>query len=272
MDSEVEDQISVREESFVCGGVETQVVKCGPWSNLFDEQGISKPKLLIFIIPGNPGFSPFYVPFIKALYSRMDSRFPIWAISHAGFYMSPKDKKTLTAPDDSSAQEIEDIYGLNGQIEHKIAFLRAHVPKDIKLILIGHSIGSYIALHIMKRAPELPIIHSFLLFPTIERMSESPRGRIATPLLCWFRYMLYATSYLLFKPCPEIIRSFLTQKALERVRFKGDIPLKNLFQPFCIANAVYLGSQEMVQVVKRDDEIIKEHLPKLTFYYGKTDG
>jgi hypothetical protein len=30
-----------------------------------------------------------------------------------------------------------------------------------------------------------------------------------------------------------------------------------------VANAAYLGGQEMMQVVKRDDEVIKEHLSKV---------
>lgn len=58
---------------------------------------------------------------------------------------------------DPNAQEIEDIYGLRGQIEHKISFLRTQVPKDVKLILIGHSIGSYMVLQILKCVPELPV-------------------------------------------------------------------------------------------------------------------
>ena len=32
---------------------------------------------------------------------------------------------------------------------------------------------------------------------------------------------------------------------------------------FNVFNAAYLGSQEMREVVKRDDETIKEHLPKV---------
>lgn len=32
---------------------------------------------------------------------------------------------------------------------------------------------------------------------------------------------------------------------------------------FNVANAAYLGSQEMMEVVKRDNETIKEHLPKV---------
>lgn len=272
MDSETKEKIPVHEEFILCSGVETQVLKCGPWTNLLDEESVSRPKLLIFIIPGNPGFSPFYMPFARALYSLTNKRFPVWSITYAGFALVPKDKKILTSPADANAQEIKDIYGLRGQIEHKIAFLRAHVPKDVKLILVGHSIGSYIALQILKNAPELPVIHTFLLFPTIERMSESPKGRIATPLLCWFRYALYAAAYLLLKPCPEMIKSLLIRIGLQAMNFKSEFSLTNLIQPFCLANAMYLGGQEMKQVVKRDDEIIKEHLSKLTFYYGRSDG
>lgn len=58
---------------------------------------------------------------------------------------------------DPNAQEIKDIYGLQGQVEHKLAFLRTHVPKKMKLVVIGHSIGGYISLQILKRAPELSV-------------------------------------------------------------------------------------------------------------------
>uniref|UniRef100_A0A250XYI7 Lipid droplet-associated hydrolase n=1 Tax=Castor canadensis TaxID=51338 RepID=A0A250XYI7_CASCN len=271
MDSETKEEIPVHEEFVLCGGVETQVLKCGPWTDLFNEQSVNRPKLLIVIIPGNPGFSPFYVPFAKALFSLTNRCFPVWTITHAGHALAPEDKKIVPTLKDPNAQEIKDIYGLHGQIEHKLAFLRTHVPKEVKLLLIGHSIGSYIALQILKCAPELPVIHTFLLFPTIERMSESPNGRIATPLLCWFRYVLYVTGYLILKPCPEKIKSLLIRMGLQVMNLKTEFLPMNILQPFCLANAAYLGGQEMMQVVKRDDEVIKEHLSKVTFYYGTTD-
>ncbi|XP_004839126.2 lipid droplet-associated hydrolase isoform X2 [Heterocephalus glaber] len=223
MDSKIEEEIIVHEEFLQCGGVETQVVKCGPWTDLVNDQNVNRPKMLIFIIT------------------------------------------------DPNAQEIKDIYGLRGQIEHKIAFLRSQVPKDVKLILIGHSVGSYMVLQILKHAPELPVIHTFLLFPTIERMAESPTGRIATPLLCWFRYALYVTDYLLLTPCPDIVKSWLINIVLRVINLKTELTLMNVIQPFCLANAAYLGAQEMMTIVKRDDDIIKEHLSKLTFYYGTSD-
>ena len=58
---------------------------------------------------------------------------------------------------DPNAEEVKDIYGLHGQVEHKLAFLRTQVPKEMKLVIIGHSIGSYFSLEILKHAPDLPV-------------------------------------------------------------------------------------------------------------------
>ncbi|KAM4867993.1 lipid droplet-associated hydrolase isoform 1-T3 [Thomomys bottae] len=272
MDSETKEEIPLFEEFVLCGGVETQVLKCGPWTDLCNEQSIDRPKLLIVIIPGNPGFAFFYVPFAKALHTLTNRCFPVWIISHAGHVLPHSNKTILSSPEDPNAQEIKDIYGLDGQVEHKLAFLKTHVPKEMKLVLIGHSIGSYFALEILKRAPELPVFHTFLLFPTIERMSESPNGKFATPLLCWLRYIFYVPGYLVLKLCPEMIRTLFIKMTLHLMNMKSELLPQGILHPFCLANAAYLGAQEMMQVVKRDDETIKENLSKLTFYYGTVDG
>lgn len=52
MDSEIKEEIPVHEEFILCCGVETQVLKCGPWTDLINNQSGTRPKLLIFIIPG----------------------------------------------------------------------------------------------------------------------------------------------------------------------------------------------------------------------------
>lgn len=38
---------------------------------------------------------------------------------------------------------------------------------------------------------------SILLFPTIERMAQTPQGRVLTPVLCHFRYLAYIPVFLL---------------------------------------------------------------------------
>lgn len=60
------------------------------------------------------------------------------------------------------SNDTDDVFGLQGQVEHKLKFLRKYVPKDVKLILIGHSIGSYIALKIMKQSPELEVCQRYI--------------------------------------------------------------------------------------------------------------
>lgn len=65
---------------------------------------------------------------------------------------------SIPIADGASAAE-DDVFGLEGQVEHKLAFLRNHVPRETSLVLIGHSIGCYIILEMMKRNPERKVSH-----------------------------------------------------------------------------------------------------------------
>lgn len=56
-----------------------------------------------------------------------------------------------------SSAEDGDVFGLDGQVEHKLAFIRTHVPRETSLVLVGHSIGCYIILEMMKRSPDLKV-------------------------------------------------------------------------------------------------------------------
>lgn len=64
----------------------------------------------VLLFSGNPGFSAFYVPFAKALYSSVNRRFPVWIISHAGHVLAPKDKKILAASDGMSLSTCAFLY------------------------------------------------------------------------------------------------------------------------------------------------------------------
>ncbi|NXK19279.1 LDAH hydrolase, partial [Arenaria interpres] len=174
---------------------------------------------------------------------------------------------------DTDIKELEDVFGLNGQVEHKLNFLKKNVSKDIKLVLIAHSIGCYITLEMMKRASELQVLRSVLLFPTIERMAQSPQGKLMTPLLCKLRYVLYMPVYLL-SFLPEGVKASLVRFALRGMKTCDESSITtsvNLFSVDCIANILYMASQEMLKVVERDSTTIKQNLKKLIFYYGRGD-
>ncbi|XP_053317042.1 lipid droplet-associated hydrolase [Spea bombifrons] len=266
----LDDHIPEHEEFVYCGGAATQVLKFGPWIDLQKTKGEVPPKLLFFIVPGNPGIVGYYRTFMQWLYRGLNQKYPVWAVSHAGHCAPPKGMDMI---DDRDEDQNEDIFGLNGQIEHKLCFLRKNVPPDTKLVLIGHSIGCYIILEMMKRALNLQVLRAVLLFPTIERMAQSPQGKIMTPLLCSLRYIVYMPLYLL-SFLPESLKASVVKFILRGVKSVDESSVTaslSLFRVDCAANAMYMGSQEMVKVVERDNRTIKENLSKLFFYYGATD-
>ncbi|KAJ8289515.1 hypothetical protein GJAV_G00002200 [Gymnothorax javanicus] len=257
-------------EHLYCGGAVTETLKFGvqdlhPASRLH-----ASPRVVFILIPGNPGVVLFYRTFMQTLHEAFGRRYPIWAVSHAGHCSAPESMSMTGGP---AHEQIEDVFGLNGQVEHKLAFLREHVPRDAKLVLIGHSIGCYIILEMMKRDPELQVVKSLLLFPTIERMAVSPQGRVMTPVLCRLRYAAYIPIFLLTL-LPERLKATMVKIALRALRSLdlSVIPAAlNLFNMDCIANAMYMGGQEMIKVLGRDNSTIRQNLDKLVFYYGATD-
>ncbi|XP_014812386.1 PREDICTED: lipid droplet-associated hydrolase isoform X2 [Calidris pugnax] len=261
MKSASEEAIPLHEEFIYCCGAATHVLKCGPWKDLSKDESKNLPRLLFMIIPGNPGLAGYYRTFIQALYRGLNQQYPVWVVSHAGHCKPPSGMEMI---EDTDIKELEDVFGLNGQVEHKLNFLKKNVSKDIKLVLIAHSIGCYITLEMMKRASELQVLRSVLLFPTIERMAQSPQGKLMTPLLCKLRYVLYMPVYLL-SFLPEGVKASLVRFALRGMKTCDESSITtsvNLFSVDCIANILYMASQEMLKVVERDSTTIKENLKK----------
>uniref|UniRef100_A0A1A7YGH4 Lipid droplet-associated hydrolase n=2 Tax=Iconisemion striatum TaxID=60296 RepID=A0A1A7YGH4_9TELE len=249
-------------EFIYCCGAATELLKFGT-SRL-----ISEHKLLFLVIPGNPGVVGFYRTFMQTLYSR--SGRPVWAVSHAGHCDPPG---SMDMVEDASAAERDDVLGLNGQIEHKLVFLRNHVPTGTRLVLVGHSIGCYMILEMMKRNPELKVLKAVLLFPTIERMAQSPQGKVMTPVLCHMRYLAYLPVFLL-SLLPGAVQALLVRLVLSGISSLDQCVVQScveLLSGDCAANSMYLGGQEMRKVLERDDLTIEKNLDKLIFYYGATD-
>ncbi|XP_019909348.2 lipid droplet-associated hydrolase isoform X2 [Esox lucius] len=259
--SAIEDTDEARTEHIYCCGAVTEVLKFGLCS-------LHSGRILFLIIPGNPGVVGFYKTFMQTLYQAFDRRCPVWAVSHAG-HCEPPD--TMDMIDDPSVMAAGDVFGLNGQVEHKLAFLRDYVTRDTRLVLVGHSIGCYIILEMMKRDPELPVRKSVMLFPTIERMAVTPQGRVMTPLLCRLRYMAYLPIFLL-SLLPDLLKSFLVKLVFRRLRSLDHstvLPTVSLINVDTAANAMYMASQEMLEVLERDNTTINQNLDKVALFLPK---
>ncbi|KAI4121745.1 MAG: hypothetical protein LQ338_006190 [Usnochroma carphineum] len=151
---------------------------------------------LIFLIPGNPGLIPYYDPFFSALHTLLEStpalqsyNFHICGHSLAGFQTSEHD-----------SQSPPELAGLQKQIEYVDDLLYERVDEvrqstgciTPKVILMGHSVGAYILLEIIRGhrkqvesggKQDFDLIGGILLFPTITHIARSPSGIVASALL-----------------------------------------------------------------------------------------
>ena len=169
--------------------------------NSFYATPYSKPSpaqqspVTVFFISGNPGLIAYYHTFLSVLSAKLSGvqkdgpSFQIYGRSLGGFGLGERS--------DSSAK----CYDL----EEQICFVQSELDKFInecartdddaspekarrKVILVGHSVGSYIAMEILRRhrertreeATDFDIVGGVMLFPTVVDIAKSPAGQKLT--------------------------------------------------------------------------------------------
>ena len=179
----------------------------------------------------------------------------------------------------SNGYKNADCKNLLDQIDHKVAFIDEFVPRDKKIILIGHSIGAYIILKMLENKElEERVCRSVLLFPTIERISSTPNGKFWQPVSYYFRHPFSPLTWLL-SYTPFWIKKMLVAW---RTTWKGRETDPNLVNAFLnvvnytlMNNALIMAASEMQHVNELDEKMvatIERNIGKITFYYAVKDG
>ncbi|KAK0629340.1 hypothetical protein B0T17DRAFT_183296 [Bombardia bombarda] len=150
---------------------------------------------LIYIFPGNPGLISMYKPFAYALATllRQSHAFDGISVRICG--------KSLIGFETTAGHQQPTRQGSPAGLRETIlavgADLLSHVnavssSSSVQVILIGHSIGAYILMEILRRRPQvimgdqggrINIAGGILLFPTITNIARSTAGMILTPIL-----------------------------------------------------------------------------------------
>ncbi|KRT79756.1 hydrolase [Oryctes borbonicus] len=219
----------------------------------------------IILITGNPGVVNAYEEFLEEIHKK--TGFIVWGIGHAGHN---KCNSIEMPPYD----ENKELYGLEGQIKHKITFIEEYVPKNARITLIGHSIGSYIIVKLLG-VPSIQskVVKSFLLFPTIEYIGDSENGKKFTKFIPYlFRLLLVLST--LFNLLPLLIQNFLLHAYLKisGISSRYIEAIRDFVDPFTINNSLNMAMQEMSQMKERDNDIIMANINKIKIYYGADDG
>lgn len=171
---------------------------------------LEEPPVTIYFITGNPGLIGYYHSFLSLLSSKLgacvpNTRFQIYGHSLSGFEIdhAGKDAEPRVETDDDSGY----YYDVEAQIsflqKRLDGFLKTHhggsdetnktgqTGQRQKVILMGHSVGAYLAMEVLRRhrerqkaapatAVDFDIIGGVMLFPTVVDIAKSQSGRKIT--------------------------------------------------------------------------------------------
>ncbi|KAL8939558.1 MAG: hypothetical protein Q9216_003289 [Gyalolechia sp. 2 TL-2023] len=222
---------------------------------------------LIFLIPGNPGLIPYYDPFLSALHHLLEasttlpsSNFHLCGHSLRGFETTDGNVPHLAGLQDQIRYVDDRLYDRVDEIRHNTG----HSPK---VILMGHSVGAYILLEIIRRHrmriesmmhQDFDLIGGVLLFPTITHIARSPSGIVASTLLS-IPHSAYIASTVAKAFMYFIPSSFLYWLIRYVMRFPDHAARTTaafIKSPIGIEESLFLGKDEMDQIT--DDRWGKE--------------
>ncbi|GAB7343765.1 hypothetical protein MBLNU457_1739t1 [Dothideomycetes sp. NU457] len=262
--------------------------------------------LLIFHITGNPGLASYYTTFLTLLYSQLQDlsvpktgkRRPIqthiYSPSLAGFEVNTRPPESLArlrgAPPYNLVAQIDHIDLAIGRAVDEVEALK-RPNSAIKVVLTGHSVGTFILLEVLRRRMEraqkghpgnVEIIGAILLFPTIMDLAKSPRGRKFWWLLVVPRSVLVlaAVAKLLTFWIPFSWMLALIQTLLGMPSEAATTTAAFVKSAMGVTQALYLAKNELDVITTDmwDDEVWgvekakgKSKRPKMFFYFGEND-
>ena len=147
---------------------------------------------LIYFLTGNPGLILYYQPFLSKLHSLLTESS---STDYDRFHICGHSLKGFEFENDKNVKLPEKPLSLAEQIEYQEDLLYSHIRShrkrtgnNPKVILMGHSVGAYILLELIKNHPkrieegerDFDLIGGVLLFPTITHIAQSPLGMVAS--------------------------------------------------------------------------------------------
>ena len=226
-----------------------------------------KNDALLLIVPGSPGMAHFYIPFAARLFELGRGAYDVSVVSHAGH--SPGITKSM----DSLGR---DWYSLEDQLAQKMAYIEEQAADKDVLYLVGHSIGCYIILQMLKQLPPAKVKKVAFLFPTIEKLAITPNGKFFAQLFTTYRN-LAAILVGIASWIPDTIRQFILTKYFvykrmtppEHVEHMARGTMNITGQSFY--NILCMADQEMQEVCALPEDVLSENIEKMVFYYGSDD-
>ncbi|KAE9379023.1 hypothetical protein N431DRAFT_363816, partial [Stipitochalara longipes BDJ] len=246
---------------------------------------------LIYFITGNPGLISYYNIFFQTLHELLSSStastssiFHIHGQSLAGF------EDEAIKPFRTKPYSLEDQIALSHSTLQSLTIPsgpRKSLPYTT-IILIGHSVGSYILLELINRlrksSSPLNIKAGILLFPTVTHIAQSPSGvKISTLFkIPDFPRRASFVARNLANLLPRNWLRWLVGVVTGMPDEAAEITTGFLRSRMGIWQALHMARDEMEQITadkwdkdiwgaEHEDVDHKYRVPKLVFYFGEKD-
>ncbi|KAI9485218.1 MAG: hypothetical protein EXX96DRAFT_544299 [Benjaminiella poitrasii] len=225
----------------------------------------NKNKTILLFIPGNPGLVEYYTSFLQGIYKTVNYHsFEIIGVSHKGhsinYHESNKGDKRL--------------YSLEDQIKHKVDCLDVLIKEnepDTKFILMGHSIGSYIAAAVLKSRPNHGISRVITLFPTLREIAITPNGVNITRIVNAISASVFGFAGALISSLAPPVRQLLVKVLTGQEGDGLQVTAHQLLRSSVLKNTVTMARFEMETVKALDHDFYTKHLDKFIMYYSAND-
>ncbi|XP_008243471.2 PREDICTED: lipid droplet-associated hydrolase isoform X2 [Prunus mume] len=219
------------------------------------------PTLHVVVIPGNPGVVLFYKEFLQSLYELLGGTASVTAVGHIS-----QTKKSW---------EHGRLFSLQEQINHKMDVIKQELQNnEVPILLVGHSIGSYISVEMFKRSPE-KVKYCIGLYPFLALNLQSRKqyiiGKIAeSRILCVVLSFIVALLGLLpIRLLRLIVTTFLgkfwSATAVDAV-------CSHLVKYHTMRNVLFMAMTEFRKLSETPDwAFMRENQHKIAFLFGSDD-
>ncbi|XP_018026988.1 lipid droplet-associated hydrolase isoform X2 [Hyalella azteca] len=221
----------------------------------------------------------FSYQFCRELFKELGGSKAVWSITMGDQAATGHSFRETVAPPPTPS--------LDKQLRHKAKFIDEYIPKGVKVSIIAYSISCYLLLALIKKkgvaigtlgddAGAKLVDSLYFIFPVIERMRDSPLGKIFLPALCYFTWLILAIAFIILmfpnKIKFPIIKKILTSNTGSPPQDQFVTGAIELIHPVMLKRVLNTLKEEIEQVKELDISTIEDNRHKMVFYYGSYDG
>ncbi|KAJ2054054.1 Thioredoxin domain-containing protein 5, partial [Coemansia sp. S155-1] len=229
-----------------------------------------KARAVMLLVPGNPGLIDFYIDFCTALHSLFSDSLDIIGVSHLGHTRFSDNRglavKRSSVP--SLADQVANMVAVFDQID---ADYRSAAQRP-KMLLCGHSVGCYFSEKIVECRSDR-VDRVFSLFPAVEDIAGTPRGRQLWPMFYpGVRQLAAGLVDMLVWLLPSAAILGLAGMSRSLSEDSARTVAEKMLHGPCINSILKMAADEMDEIGDLNEELYRCLGHKFVMYYGSNDG